>query len=179
MAEEFRKSTRDFIYREQGISSTARAVLKEEIHYNEKLTKMISIYGNYFSTKFDAQVDAFTEMFYSDRYTVDGKVDKVMYDKLRDVVNREFTESCLSSLAYQVKAIPVIDFTKCSKIERHIVVALGDLRKSHSEEYKSKIEDYMWEAKKHNYMIKDLVDSVKQQHKEVAAAKEEEQGMQR
>ena len=158
MADQFRKSTRDYIYRQQGISPTARAVLKEEIHYNEKLSKMISIY-------------AFTEMFYADRYTVDGKVDKEMYDKLRGITEREYTESCLSSLAYQVKALPIINFTRCSKLERHIVVALSDLRKTHTEEYRNKIEDYMWEAKKQTHMITDLVKSVKQQYVENSQTK--------
>lgn len=171
MADQFRKSTRDYIYKQQGISPTARAVLKEEIHYNEKLSKMISIYGEYFSTKFEAQVNAFTEMFYADRYTVDGKVDKEMYDKLRGITEREYTESCLSSLAYQVKALPIINFTRCSKLERHIVVALSDLRKTHTEEYRNKIEDYMWEAKKQTHMITDLVKSVKQQYVENSQTK--------
>lgn len=179
MAELVRKSIRDNIYRQRGVCFTARAVLNEDIHYNEKLSKMISIYGEHFSTSFEAKVDEFTQMFYADHFVVDGKVDEQMYNKLRSLTQREYAESCLSSLAYQVKALPVINFTKCSKIERHIVVALGDLRKTHTEEYKSKIEDGMWEAKRSTHLINDLVKSVKQQHKETVAAKEEDYGMQR
>ena len=172
MAEIIRKSIRDNIYRQQGISPVARAVLDEEIHYNKKLSKMISIYAKHFLTDFESKVDEFTEMFYADRYTVDGKVDKAEYDKLRELTQKEYKERCLTSLAYQVKALPVINFTACSKVERHIVVALGDLRKTHTQEYQSKIEDYSWEARKQSYIIKDLESSVIQQYNESLQAKQ-------
>lgn len=183
MAEEFRKSMRDNIYRHQGISLKARAVLNEEIHYNDKLTKMISIYGEYFLTGFEDKVDEFTEMFYADKYTIDGKVDKAAYEKFRETTQKEYKNSCITSLAYQVKALPVINFTKCSKTERHIVVALSDLRKTHTQEYQSKIEDYSWEVRKQGYILKDLEKSIVQQYNENKQTKEsshtQEQGMER
>ena len=160
MANFYRRSTRDYIYREHSVSAAGRAVLNEDIHYNDKLTKMIDIYGEYFLTGFESKVDELTEMFYAERYIVDGEVDKQAYDKFREITQREFKESCLTSLAYQVKALPVINFTKCSKLERHIVVALGDLRKTHTQEYQRKIEDYSWETRKQSFMVKDLEKSV-------------------
>ncbi len=171
MAEIIRKSIRDNIYRQQGICPVARAVLDEEIHYNKKLSKMISIYAEHFLTDFEDKVDEFTEMFYADRYTIDGKVDKAEYEKLRELTQKEYKARCITALAYQVKALPVINFTACSKIERHIVVALGDLRKTHTQEYQSKIEDYKWEETKQKYIIKDLESSIIQQYNESKQAK--------
>ena len=82
MAELVRKSIRDNIYRQHGVCFTARAVLNEDIYYNEKLSKIISIYGEHFSTSFEDKVDEFTQMFYADHFVVDGKVDEQMYNKL-------------------------------------------------------------------------------------------------
>ena len=57
MANFYRRSTRDYIYREHSVSAAGRAVLNEDIHYNDKLTKMIDIYGEYFLTGFESKVD--------------------------------------------------------------------------------------------------------------------------